>query len=59
MNTDHIRALDRLVICERALADFDSWRDDDDPAHHRILRKLRNDLAKALADVRWAERLEC
>ena len=51
------RALLRLTLDERQLAEFDQYRNESDPDHERLLRKLRLDLERAEADLRWAEQL--
>jgi hypothetical protein len=55
MTGERERALLRLTMAERELARF-SWRDEREPRQERVLRKLRQDVERAEADLRWAER---
>ena len=59
MTPEIARATFRLDHATRELARFDEWRDPAEPRHERILRKLRQDLERAEADLRWAEREAC
>jgi hypothetical protein len=56
MTPEMARATLRLTLAERELARFDSWRDPDDPRHERTLRKLRQHVERAEADLAWIER---
>jgi acyl-CoA reductase-like NAD-dependent aldehyde dehydrogenase len=49
----------RIAMAESELARFDNWRDPSRPEHDRLLRKLRQDVERAEADLAYAERQSC
>ena len=51
------RALHRIVLAERQLAEFDRCRDPNNAKHERTLRKLRLDLECAESDAAHLDRM--
>jgi hypothetical protein len=51
------QAILRLQLAERQLAQFDAYRNPNDPQHDRKLRKLQQDRDRAESDLAWVERM--
>lgn len=50
------RCRERREYCERQLSDFVKSADLSDPRQERCWKKLRSDLERAKADIRWIQK---